>query len=93
MVSRIVAVICKAIDEGSGNCQRPKRVEGAELAFLRPVFRLAYIPFPDAELFVSHFGEDSEGAVKALMACLELERRCQSICVALERHFPQLAKW
>jgi hypothetical protein len=90
VVSRIVRVVSNAIDQGCGNTQKPKRVEGEECAFLRPVFRLAHIPFPDVQLFVSHFEDDSEQAAKAIGACRELEKRCQSICVALERRFPQI---
>ena len=87
---RIVRVVSNAIDQGCGNAQKPKRVECEELSFLRPVFRLARIPFPDAELFAAHFGDDQEKAARALAACRELSARCQSICLALERHFPEL---
>ena len=92
VVSRIVRVVTGAIDQGCGNAQKPKRVECEELSFLRPVFRLVRIPFPDAELFVAHFGDDEEKAARAFAACRELSARCQSICLALERHFPELGK-
>src|SRR5262249_29943272 len=90
VVSRIVRVVSNAIDQGCGNGQRPKRTEAEECAFLRPVFRLARIRFPDAELFAAHFGADQGRAGKALVACRELSARCQSICLALVRHFPEL---
>ena len=90
VLSRIVRVVENAIDQGCGNGQKPKRTEAEECAFLRPVFRLARIRFPDAELFAAHFGDDQEQAAKALVACRELSARCQSICLALVRHFPEL---
>ena len=96
VVSKIVRVITHTIDQGCGNGQKPKRVEDAELVLLRPVYRLAHVQFPPAELFVSHFGDDSERADKAFAACRELEQRLERICQALQRHFPQLGnkcKW
>jgi len=92
VVSRIVRVVSSAIDQGCGNAQKPKRVECEELSFLRPVFRLARIRFPDAELFAAHFGDDAEQAMRAFIACRELESRCARIRVALERRFPDLAE-
>jgi hypothetical protein len=92
VVSRIVRVVTGAIDKGCGNAQKPKRVECEELSFLRPVFRLARIPFPDAELFAAHFGDDQEKAARAFAACREHSARCQSICIALVRHFPELGQ-
>jgi hypothetical protein len=92
VLSRIVGVISSAIDTGRGNGQKPKRAGGEECAFLRPIFRLAHIRFPDAELFAAHFGEDQEQAARAIAACRELESRCRSICTALVRRFPQLGK-
>jgi hypothetical protein len=92
VVSRIVRVVTGAIEEGCGNGQKPKRVECEELSFLRPVFRLARIPFPDAGLFAAHFGDDQEQAARAIGACRELESRCRSICMALIRHFPELGE-
>ena len=89
---RIVRVVSNAIDQGCGNAQKPKRVECEELSFLRPVFRLVRIPFPDAELFAAHFGDDSAQAARAFAACQELESRCRSICIALRRHFPGMER-
>jgi hypothetical protein len=94
ILARIVRTIESAIAQGcDGNGQEPnraKRVESEEVSFLRPIFRLAHIAFPDAELFAAHFGDDSEQAARAVVACRELESRCQSIRVALERRFPEL---
>ena len=92
VVSRIVRVVTGAIEEGCGHAQKPKRVEAEECAFLRPVFRLARLRFPDAELFVAHFGDDQQKAARAIAACRELESRCRSICLALVRHFPELVE-
>src|SRR5262249_48355909 len=92
VVSRIVRVVSNGIDQGCGNTQKPKRVECEELSFLCPVFRLVSIPFPDAEQFTAQFGDDQERAARALVACRELSARCQSICIALVRHFPELGK-
>ena len=83
-------MITNAIDQGCGNGQKPKRLEGEEVSFLRPIFRLAHLSFPAVELFVSHFGDDSAQATRAFVACRELEQRCRSICVALAQHFPEL---
>ena len=59
-------MITNAIDQGCGNGQKPKRLEGEEVSFLRPIFRLAHLSFPAVELFVSHFGDDSAQATARL---------------------------
>ena len=90
VVARIVRVVTGAIDQGCGNGQKPERVESDEVTFLRPVFRLARLPFPEVEFFAAHFGEDQEQAARAIAACREVSGRCQSICAVLVRRFPGL---
>jgi hypothetical protein len=95
LIRRIVHTIEAAIAQGcDGNGQQPtrtKRVESEEVSFLRPIYRLSRVQLPNSELFASHFGDDVKQATRAVVACRELESRCQSIRVALERRFPQLA--
>jgi hypothetical protein len=90
IVRTIESAIAQGCDGNGGHPHRTKRHEAEEVVFLRPIFRLSHIAFPDPELFVSHFGDDSEQAARAVAACQELESRCQNIRMALERRFPQL---
>jgi hypothetical protein len=96
VIAKIVRVVESAIAQGcGGNSRQPERpqpTQSEEVSFLRPIFRLSHIAFPDAELFVAHFAEDSKQAARAFVVCRELEKRCQSICAALTHHFPELAR-
>jgi hypothetical protein len=94
VITRIVRLVIDAIDQGcdsnGGGQPKPKRSEPEETSYLRTVFLLARTPFPAAELFAIHFGEDQEQAARAWLACRQLERRCETICAALLQRFPEL---
>jgi hypothetical protein len=94
VVSRIVRVVTDSIKVGLAKGSLPqvqtKRAEPEETSFLRTIFLLARTPFPDAQIFVIHFGKDSCQAARALVACRQLEHRCETIAQALLKAFPEL---
>jgi hypothetical protein len=90
VVGKIVRLVEGAISQGNGGHKaRTKRVESAATSFLRPIYLLARMEFPSAEVFVCHF-DKVEQAAKCDTACKELVARCELILGALRRKFLEL---